>query len=94
MPYFLQLSSAHFPTPTNLIIGSNEVDRLLPKTANAPSPVLRLNVLDFVPTLFYAAIAQSDLTPKPNGNQKDPPAIFPSGWSVWSSWHNMKDLSS
>jgi hypothetical protein len=74
MPDFLQLFSTHLPTPTNLIIGSNEVVRLLPKTANAPSPVLRLNVLDFVPILFYALITQTDLTPKPNENKKVIPA--------------------
>jgi hypothetical protein len=77
MPGFLQLSSIHFPTTTSWIIGSNEVVRLLPKTTNAPSPVLRLNVLGLRTPIFYAMITQTDLTPKPNENQKDPPATIP-----------------
>lgn len=76
---FLPLSSIHFPTPASLKIGSNEVVTLPPKTTNAPSPVHRLNVLGLRTYILYAMITQTDLTPKPNGNQKDPPATIPAG---------------
>ena len=82
LPDFLPLSSIHFPTPASLKIGSNEVVTLPPKTTNAPSPVHRLNVLGLRTYILYAMITQTDLTPKPNGNQKDPPATIPAGWSA------------